>query len=195
MAPNEKIEKLVSIATTSYSSTNEILKIQAFLKFERGNEIYDSLPGETKVIFQLIKKAFAERIVMDLTRMLEPPSGKIENLALAFKLLEDPEILRKASKRGNKKALKSAIKKWKNLPLEKERNLIKAVRNYVVAHNIPSKLSGLPLFRDLYELISFVVPIVEDFSSGIGANMNSFEAADKIHKKWVSSFWAYFEKN
>jgi hypothetical protein len=189
----DQITKLVSIAASSYASTNEILKIRAFLKYEKGNEIYDSLTGETKIIFQLIKKAFTERMVMNLSRMLETPSGKIENLALAFNILQDPEVLGNAADRGNQKELESAIDQWKNLPLEQERKLIKALRDYVVSHNIPSKQKTPPLFRDLYNLINVMVPIVEDYSFGVGANMNSFEAAESIHKKWVSAFWTNFE--
>lgn len=189
----DQIKQLVSIGTSSYASTNEILKIRAFLKYEKGNEIYESLNGETKIILQLIKKAFAERIVMNLSRMLETPSGKIENLALAFKILQDPEVLGKAAKRGNQKELESAMSQWENLPLEQERKLIKALRDYVVSHNIPAKQKTPPLFSDLYKLINIMVPIVEDYSFGVGANMNSFKAAEGIHKKWVSTFWTHFE--
>jgi len=191
---DKKKRQLIRIASRNYASMNEILKIRVFLKYEKGEQIFRSLDAETKTVLLLIKQAMTERIIMNISRMYDTPSGKIENLALAFVILDDPKVISSANDPFNKENLKAAVKQWKNLPLEEERAQIKGLRNFFIAHDIPSKQGAVPKYRDLYDLVKTTIPIVENLTSGVGVNMNTFDGADEIHKKWVKAFWSHFER-
>lgn len=192
MTPEDRIK---DIARICYQTSDEAVGIIEFLEAGNTVEAEAALDMQTAPIANVIRKAMFERLVMAVMRMHDKPASDRETLRRAFDLLCDQAVFQNLAVQGDATRLRSALTRWAALANDPRLTVIRNVRDFDVAHIIPSRNSlPRPRIIDFYCVARETIKVVEDLAAGSGICSVSFEAASQVWARRAEAYWSRLMK-
>lgn len=181
------------IAKLCYLACDEAVAIVEFLEasntaeaeatFERGN-------GHIPI---LIRKAMMQRLLMSIMRMYDNPGSDRETLPRAFEILDDRTVYQAVCSCGDKLRLDAAIARWKAMQNDPLLTEMRTVRDYELAHTIPSKAGkARPRIMDSFCVARQTIMLAEELAAGTGIASVSLDHAKGIWAQRAAAYWAHF---
>jgi len=189
--PFSSADRVRRIAQICYRECDEAVAIMEFL--EAGNTRQAEMAfaeGEGHVPI-LLRNAMMQRLLMSIMRMHDKPGSDRETLRRAFELLADDAVYSSVVENGDDARLKAAVARWNLLSRDPALVALRNVRDFDVAHAIPSKAGEpRPLILELHRVARETIRLAEDLAAGCGVCFVSLDAAKTTWARRTADYWA-----
>ncbi|MGH9173302.1 MAG: hypothetical protein ACRD1H_03035 [Vicinamibacterales bacterium] len=178
------------IAAICYRDCDEAVGIIQFL--EAGNTPQAEMAFEGQGHFPiLLRKAMMQRLLLSIMRMYDKPGSDRETLCRALEILKHRAVYSSVARNGDEGRLKAAVARWELLSRDPALVTLRNVRDFDVAHTIPSKAhEPRPRNKEFLCLARETIRLVEDLAAGCGVCSVSLDAAKEIWARRAADYWA-----
>jgi len=163
LAAAEVAAKLIEVSKTLRLDAERAIALRSF--FNIGQEptsiaAVNAFGGADAA--ELLRGAVLESIVLAVLRMCDPGGSDKHTISRARELAEAPGVTETFSGQDSEQAFVRFAKSATELESLDAHKKLRAMRNYAVAHKIPTKFqpSGRPLFEDLWKVLELAVEAV-----------------------------------
>jgi hypothetical protein len=186
-------DRLRNIAKLCYSACDEAVGIIEFLEAGNAAELLEAAfeRGDGHLLI-LVRKAMMERLLMSIMRMYDQPGSDRETLPRAFALLGDPNVYQPICSGGDKLQLDAAIELWKVMQKDPTLTKLRTVRDFELAHTIPSKAGNRPQTEPFLRVAQQTITLAEKLAAGTGIACVSLDHAKGIWAKRATAYWSHF---
>jgi AbiU2 len=189
MSPISWADRVRRIAATCYRDCDEAVGIMEFLQAGNTPEAEMAFGGEGHIAI-LLRNAMMQRLLMSTMRMHDKPGSDRENLRRAFELLAEDAVYLSVAANGDDARLKAAVAGWDLLSRDPALVALRNVRDFDVAHTIPSKAGEpRPLILELFRVAKETIKLTEDLAAGSGVCSVSFGAAHQNWARRAADYW------
>jgi hypothetical protein len=190
LSPLDSADRIRRIAAISYRDCDEAVGIIEFL--EAGNTLQAEMAFEREGhIPLLLRAAMMQRLLMSIMRMHDKPGFDRETLSRAFELLADHSVYSFVAEKGAGTRLQAAMARWELLLSDPALVALRNVRDFDVAHAIPSKAGEpRPLIIEVLRVARETIRLTEDLAAGCGVCSVSFAAAQQTWARRAADYWA-----
>lgn len=179
------------IAMLCYRDCDEAIAIIEFLEAGNTPEAEAAFAHGNGHLPILIRKALMQRLLMSVMRMYDKPGTDRETLPRAFELLNSPAVYQAVCAQGDSLRLDAAIARWKLTQGDPVLTEMRAVRDYELAHTIPSEAGKVrPQTMGFFCVARQSIVLVEELAAGSGVASVSFEHARGIWAQRARAYWA-----
>ncbi len=191
MSSSKSADLVREIAGICYRECDEAVGIIEFLEAGNTQEAQRAFAEGDGHIPILVRKAMMQRLLMSIMRMYDKPGSDRETLCRAFELLTDPAVYSSVTKNGDDARLKVAVARWGLLSREPALVALRNVRDFDVAHTIPSKAGEpRPRLMEFFCVAQETIKLAEDLAAGCGVCSVSLDAANCIWAERAAAYWA-----
>jgi hypothetical protein len=184
-------DRVREIAKLCYVACDEAIAIIELLEAGNTPEIESAFEHASGHIPMLVRKAMMQRLLMSIMRMYDKPGSDRETLPRAFELLNEQTVHLAVSTRGAKPRLDAAMAEWKLMQSDPALAEMRTVRDYELAHTIPSKAGKTrPRIIDFLCVARQTITLAEDLAAGAGVVSVSLENARGIWAERAAAYWA-----
>jgi hypothetical protein len=186
-----RVDRVREIAKLCYLDCHEAVGIVEFLEAGNSPEVSAAFEPGSGYVPNLITKAMTQRLLMSLMRMYDRPGSDRETLPRAFELLKHADVFDAIRSRGDEARLERAIDRWKILENDPTLREIRTIRDYELAHNIPSMAGkATPRRMNFFRVVRETIVLVEDLAAGAGIAFVSLDHATRqIWAKRATAYW------
>jgi AbiU2 len=186
-----RADRVLEIAKLCYLDCHEAVGIVEFLEAGNSPEVSAAFEPGSGYVPNLITKAMTQRLLMSIMRMYDKPGSDRETLPRAFELLKHAEIFDAIRSRGDEVRLGAAIDRWKILENDPTLREMRSMRNYELAHNIPSMAGkATPRRMNVFRVVRETIVLVEDLAAGTGIVFVSLDHSTRqIWAKRATAYW------
>lgn len=179
------------IAKLCYLACDEAVAIIEFLEAGNTPEVEVAFASGGGHFPILVRKAMMQRLLMSIMRMFDTPGSDRETLPRAFELLENSAVYQAVCTLGDSFRLNAAVERWKLMQVDPALVEMRTVRDYELAHTIPSKAGkARPRIMDFFCVARQTITLAEDLAAGSGIAFVSLEHARKIWAARATPYWA-----
>ncbi len=183
-------DRVRRIAAICYRECDEAVGIMEFLEAGNTRQAEMAFEGEGHIPV-LLRKAMMQRLLMSVMRMHDKPGSDRETLSRAFELLADDTIYSSVAENGDDARLRAAVTRWNLLSGDPGLAALRNVRDFDVAHTIPSKAGEeRPHMMEFFRAARDTIGLAEDLAAGCGVCSVSLDVARKIWAKRAANYWA-----
>ena len=187
----EDDDRVRKIATLCYRDCDEAVAIIEYLEAGNSHDAEAAFLDGHGHLPLLIRKAMMQRLLMSIMRMYDKRHIDRETLPRAFELLNNPIVYRAVCAQGIGLRLDAAIARWKVMQIDPVLTKMRAVRDYELAHTIPSKAGeARPRTMDFFCIARQTIALIEELAAGSGVVSVSFEHARGIWAQRAEAYWA-----
>jgi len=183
-------DRVREIAKLCYLACDEAVAIIEFLETGDTPEVEAAFEHGSGHIPMLVQKAMMQRLLMSIMRMYDKPGSDRETLPRAFELLDKPTVYQAVCVRGEKLRLDAAIARWKLMQSDPALAEMRTVRDYELAHTIPSKAGNArPRIMDFFCVARQTITLTEELAAGGGIVSVSLDHARGIWAERATAYW------
>lgn len=184
-------DRVREIAKLCYLACDEAVAIIEFLEAGNTPEVEAAFERGSGHILILVRKAMMQRLLMSIMRMYDKPGSDRETLPRAFELLDEPTVYQAICNLGDKLRLDAAIARWKVMQSDPALTEMRSVRDYELAHTIPSKAGkARPRIMDFFCVARQTITLAEELAAGTGIASVSLDHARGIWAERATTYWA-----
>jgi hypothetical protein len=186
-------DRVREIVKLCYLACDEGVAIIEFLEAGNTAEVEAAFEHGNGYLPILVRKAMMQRLLMSIMRMYDKPGSDRETLPRAFELLDDPIVYQAVCSCGDKPQLDAAIARWKLMRNDPTLTEMRTVRDYELAHTIPSKAGqARPRIMDSLCVARQTITLAEELAAGTGIASVSLDHAKGIWAQQATVYWANF---
>jgi hypothetical protein len=132
-----------------------------------------------------------QRLLMSMMRVHDNPGSDRQTLRRAFELLADHAVYSAVAENGDDARLRAAVAHWGLLSHDPALIALRKVRDFDVAHTIPSKAGEpRPRLMEFLRVAGETIRLAEDLAAGCGVCSVSLNAAKQIWARRAADYWA-----
>jgi hypothetical protein len=145
---------------------------------------------------ELIYKALVARVLLNTIRAYDPIRKGDFHLAVAFKLLEDTNVVAIARDHGSHWHIMEAVNLWQLTAFDDRIVKLRHYRNKVLAHlsDLDANVR-LPIYNDLFEIARRTSETAEKLSIGASTCTVELRHQTNVYRESSERFWSIWLRN
>jgi hypothetical protein len=189
----DNCNRVRNIAKLCYLACDEAVAIIEFLEPGNAAELEAAFERGSGHLPILVRKAMMQRLLMAIMRMYDQPGSDRETLPRAFELLGAPNVYQTICSGGDKLQLDAAIELWTVMQNDPELTKMRTVRNFELAHTIPSKAGkARPQTMNFLRVTQHTITLAEKLAAGTGITCVSLDHAKGTWAQRATAYWSHF---